>query len=141
MMAVSSALTPNRSPSEAVILKTVTADNRAIMWQAAVRNSGFYPAIIINPELLAQPLDTTKAVVKNVWRPVVEPLVSDLYKRTEDEVRADFPEVIGHLVQAFRERGGEPAVDPDERLEAGEGVCQREEEQVDVAGLDRGGLS
>ncbi len=103
MMAVSSALTPNRSPSEAVILKTVTADNRAIMWQAAVRNSGFYPAIIINPELLAQPLDTTKAVVKNVWRPVVEPLVSDLYKRTEDEVRA------GNVLKLRFEVGTDPA--------------------------------
>ena len=57
----------------------------------------------------------------------------DLLEHTRhaaDEVRAHFFEVVADLVEVLGEGRAEPAIDAEERLEPGEGVRERQEEQV-----------
>ena len=53
-------------------------------------------------------------------------------RHAEDEVGADLPEVVGHLVEALGERRREPQRDPDERFHPRVGVREGQKQEVHV---------
>ena len=61
-------------------------------------------------------------------------------RHAAEEVRRDLPQVLRKPLQALGERGGQAEADPEEALHPGEGVREREEEEMDVALADPGGL-
>ena len=60
-------------------------------------------------------------------------------RHAAEEVRRDLPQVLRKPLDALGERGGQAEADPEEALHPGEGVREREEEEMDVALAHPGG--
>ena len=60
-------------------------------------------------------------------------------RHAADEVRRDLPQVLRKPLDALGERRGQAEADPEEALHPGEGVREREEEEMDVALAHPGG--